>query len=170
MNEIDEKSYYQKYVGDCISCVSDSVFGVINSTANYVLYGTINKRIFYDFNINSIKNTFTFAGNEPKLYNYKIWNIVRETKGKIECHILMVNSSSISRKIWEQSGLELKYRDDEFIESTMKAYDTCTDDEKKIFAEGVKKIVALYHSENKYIHANFFSKILEEIEHFACAN
>jgi len=160
----------QPYVGSYISNMLTAVYSYLSSTAGnsmettneLICYGTQTKRSFYPFNVESIKNTFCTFGNANENTDLKIWNIVRDTDGVMECHIEPWNCAATSRSLWEQSALELKTRDKEFIPKCLEALDKCNSDEIKRFLTGIKLLEKIYKNEKKYRHSMFFNDIYGE--------
>jgi hypothetical protein len=142
--------------------IAETAKNSVDVTEELIRYGTQEKRTYYKFNANSIKKVFCQLGIENYNTYKKIWNIVRDSNGILECHIDLCNYSSTTRSLWEQSVLEFKLRDKEFIEKCYEALEKCNSSEIKLFLEGIKKSEQKYQGEYKHRHAKFFSELHHE--------
>jgi len=131
------------------------------NTNDLFCYGSQEKRCYYPFNIESIKTTMCKFGNTTLDSSLKIWIIVKDNNGKMQCYIEALDTIPSSRRLWDQSALELKCRDKEFTESCLKALDMCVDGNNNTFLRGVSFLSEKYKSEKKYRHADFFYDLYE---------
>jgi DUF4097 and DUF4098 domain-containing protein YvlB len=153
----------EKEVSDYIYIGLNTIYDWISSTSlktnELICYGSQEKRKFYEFNIESIKETFKKLNNSQNP-NLKVWIIVKDNDGKMECHLDALETNSSLRKLWEQSALELKCRDKEFIEKCILALESCRDiNECNNFLNGIFILAKKYKFEKKYRHYDFFNDL-----------
>jgi len=160
-----ELNYIYDSIGALYDYISDTTKNSVDVTSELISYGTQDKRTYYSFNIKSIKNVFCSIVDKKDDSAYRIWNVVKDVNGTLECHLELLNYSATMRSLWDQSALEFKLRDKEFINACHKAIDTCSSEEIKKFLAGIKIAEKKYMLEHKNRHASFFNELYS-----ACIN
>lgn len=150
-----------QYICSTLSNVWGTITDKTYETSNYIFYGTQAKRRYYPFNAQSIKDVFCKFSKEDIDTSLKIWNIVKDNNGKIECFVEAFETTSTQRSLWEQSALEFKCRDHEFIVGCINALELCDNDDMAEFMDGIMLLRRKYNSERKYMQENFFNEIYQ---------
>lgn len=154
--------YIYDSFGALYNYLSDTTKTSVDATGELISYGSQEKRTYYCFNVDSVKTVFCKLGDESVNTSYRIWNTVKDTNGILECHLELLDYSAAMRSLWDQSALEFKLRDKEFILKCFEAIDECDSDEIKKFLSGIKKTEERYSNEHKNRHALFFNELHNE--------
>jgi len=157
--------------GSYLYSTFDTIYGWVSSTSTttneLLCYGSQEKRSYFPFNIESIKITMCKFGNIPLRSPLKIWTVIEDNNGKMECYIYALDYTASSRRLWEQSALELKCRDKEFTECCFKALKICKDkDERNMFLSGISLLSLKYKNEKKYRHTEFFHDLYQTCKEY----
>lgn len=127
---------------------------------NFMCYGSQEQRSLFPFNELSIKHCFIKLG-ENYIPGTKIWVSVEvNSNGQLECVLCPSTNCNLTRQLHEQSALELKCRDQEFIPMFQTMYNECNNDEREKIMLGIGYQEALYREEKKFRHAKFFSNLI----------
>ena len=130
------------------------------STSSYFCYGSQEQRSLFPFNSQSIKQCMIKLGDNT-VPGRKIWIDVKINDiGQLECVLYPSASCNLSRLMWEQSALELKCRDQEFIPSLIQVYKECNKEDKDKIILGLGYQENLYREEKKFRHAKFFNELI----------
>jgi hypothetical protein len=133
----------------------------LSAASNYLSYGSQEQRSLFPFNKESIKHCFIKLG-ENHIPGTKIWVTVEvNDEGQLECVLIPSTSCNLTRQINDQSALELKCRDIEFIPLFKEIFNECSKDEKEKIRLGIGYQEVLYREEKKFRHAKFFNNLIK---------
>lgn len=136
------------------------MYSYISTSNNYLCYASQEKRSCFPFNLESIKKCFIRLGDNS-IPNRKIWiDVEQSNDGQLECIIRPSSCCYLTRLMWDQSALELKCRDKEFIPLLLQAFKESSKEEKEKIILGLGYQENLYRDEKKFRHAKFFNDLI----------
>lgn len=138
-----------------------------NLANNFISYGSQEQRSLFPFNKDSIKRCFIKLGDNH-IPNTKIWISVEvNSDGQLECVLTPSTNCNLTRQLHDQSALELKCRDQEFLPLFKKIYNECSQDDKDKIMLGLGYQESLYREEKKFRHAKFYRNLISEINYIS---
>lgn len=136
------------------------MYSYLSTSNNYLCYASQEKRSCFPFNPESVKTCMIKLG-ENSIPGKKIWiDIEQNDTGQLECILRPSASCYLSRLMWEQSALELKCRDQEFIPLLCQQYKESSKEDKEKIILGLGYQENLYREEKKFRHAKFFNELI----------
>lgn len=136
------------------------MYSYLSTPNNYLCYASQEKRSCFPFNSDSVKTCMIKLGDNA-VPSRKIWiDVEQNEEGQLECIMYPSASCHLNRLMWEQSALELKCRDQEFIPLLCQIYKDSSKEDRNKISLGLHYQENLYRDEKKFRHAKFFNELI----------